>query len=194
MKKFLSTAGFIDPVSLITLGILVVGLIVTTAIVKNPDISLDIRNYAKKSVSAPRTSVTKSVKDEIEKILSNPAPIQPPPVVKEKKQKDDDANTTPVVLPAPAQPAPTSISNTAMEEFRCGEHGGDWKNGQCQSPGSTPIPTPKTVAPPPAVATPKPATNPFANITSGAGGGTIPNETTPTPTPKAVVPPPVVNP
>lgn len=49
MKKFLSTAkkGFIDPISLITIGILVVGLVVTTFIVKNPDISLDIRQWAK---------------------------------------------------------------------------------------------------------------------------------------------------
>ena len=39
-------AGFIDPISLITLGFLIVGLVVTTSIVKNPE-SLDIRNWAK---------------------------------------------------------------------------------------------------------------------------------------------------
>ena len=38
--------GFIDPISLITLGFLIVGLVVTTAIVKNPE-KLDIRNWAK---------------------------------------------------------------------------------------------------------------------------------------------------
>ena len=56
MKKFLSTAksglpraqakGFIDPISLITLGFLIVGLVVTTSIVKNPE-KLEIRNWAK---------------------------------------------------------------------------------------------------------------------------------------------------
>ncbi|MCG2691808.1 hypothetical protein L6272_03190, partial [Microgenomates group bacterium] len=49
MKKFLSTSGFIDPISLITLGFLIVGLVVTTAIVKNPDINLDIRDWARMS-------------------------------------------------------------------------------------------------------------------------------------------------
>ena len=44
--RSVATKGFIDPISLITLGFLIVGLVVSTAIVKNPE-KLDIRNWAK---------------------------------------------------------------------------------------------------------------------------------------------------
>ncbi|MFH0943369.1 MAG: hypothetical protein V1810_04310, partial [Candidatus Beckwithbacteria bacterium] len=42
MNKCLSTTkpGFIDPISLITLGIVVVGLVITTLVVKNPSINI----------------------------------------------------------------------------------------------------------------------------------------------------------
>ena len=43
--RSVATKGFIDPISLITLGFLIVGLVVTTSIVKNPE-KLDIRQWA----------------------------------------------------------------------------------------------------------------------------------------------------
>ena len=156
MKKFLSTAGFIDPISLITLGILVVGLIVTTAIVKNPDISLDIRNYA--------------------------AQLEPEERAFLKKVTDKSSNTNTAPPPPTAQTAPTTKTDDEIEQ--------EFMEKRQRTVAQTSSQT--TTAP--TTPTPKPSTNPFANITAGAGGGTIPKETKPTPTPETVVPPPAVNP
>ena len=101
MKK-----GFIDPISLITLGFLIVGLVVTTAIVKNPDIKLDIRNWARMSTGrcpngahAPDGDISLCPQKPPAKTTTTTtqtAPAQPPPVT---------APTEPAApLPIPAEP------------------------------------------------------------------------------------------
>ncbi len=61
---------------------------------------------------------------------------------------------------------PTPTPNTAMEQFRCGERGGDWINGQCQSPGSTPTPKPTAATPKP-TSTPERLTKLYSDNTCG---------------------------
>lgn len=86
-----------------------------------------------------------------------PTPIKTPtpaPTIKTDEQIEQEymEKRQKTVAQSPVKtPAPTP--NIAMEQFRCGERGGDWIKGQCQSPGSTPTPKP-------AAATPKPTSTP----------------------------------
>jgi len=206
MKKFLSTAGFIDPLSLITLGFLVVGLLVTTSIVKNPNISLDIRNYAKPIEEA---FLKKPTKDNIKTSnVNNPPANNSNTQPKERIQKDDieqkfmdkklkaavtrsSSSTTPTTTQTtPTTSTPINNQGLNIQRKECSLDHGTWDSSQkeCIYPKQT------TVDPPAVVATPQPSTNPFANITTGVSGGTIPEKPKPTPTPKAIVPSPAVNP
>lgn len=161
MKKSLST-GFIDPVSLITLGFLIVGLVVTTAIVKNPDISLDIRQWAYELEPEEAAFLKKHTKNnpKTSNVVNPPANnlnSQPRERIQRDDEVKDDPSTSTVVAPPVVAPPPATIKTDDEIEQEFMDN--------------------KTPTPKPAVTTPKPSTNPFANITGSAGGGTIPKET-----------------
>jgi len=109
-------AGFIDPISLITLGFLIVGLVVTTSIVKNPE-SLDIRNWAK---VCPDECINDSDCGKNEQCYR---PAGGCPVCRARRQQTTapaaPAQTTTTTQPAPAQPASQPELQTTSEKTTC---------------------------------------------------------------------------
>ena len=107
-------AGFIDPISLITLGFLIVGLVVTTSIVKNPE-SLDIRNWAK---VCPDECINDSDCGKNEQCYR---PAGGCPVCRARRQQTTapaaPAQTT--TTTAPAQPASQPELQTTSEKTTC---------------------------------------------------------------------------
>ncbi|MBU1323306.1 hypothetical protein KKE75_04590, partial [Patescibacteria group bacterium] len=119
MKK-----GFIDPISLITIGFLIVGLVVTTAIVKNPE-SFDIRQWAYE-LEDEELKFLKRV--QTPKQPAKPAPAKPPaaPTAILEPEETRFIQQEAVKQTAPAlQPAATTTVPICGTGLTCVNRGGN---------------------------------------------------------------------
>ena len=122
--------GFVDPLSLITLGVLVLGLVVSTAIVKNPNISLDTRNWAMRQTGrCPNGALAPDGDPNLCPKPPPKPPVKTKPSVPQEKEKEEEKSQATKCVKAKINTAGTCPDGKTIKYV--------WRNEDCSETTDT---------------------------------------------------------